>query len=106
MSKTRNFAQVIRGQMANDPRLRYAVERERLNSSIASLIYQARIEARLTQKQLAELVHTHQSVIARLEDADYEGHSLSMLRKIAVALNRQLTVGFEPSKKTKSRRAH
>jgi hypothetical protein len=31
-------------------------------------------------------------VISRLEDADYEGHSLSMLQRIAMALNRRLSV--------------
>jgi ribosome-binding protein aMBF1 (putative translation factor) len=98
MAKTRNFARVIRTQLAASPRLRAAVEKERLNGAIASLIYDARTEAGLTQRKLAELVGTHQSVIARLEDADYGGHSLSMLKKIAEALGRRLAIRFEPLK--------
>ena len=43
----------------------------------------ARTEAGLSQKELAEMIGTTQSVISRLEDADYEGHSLSMLSRIA-----------------------
>ena len=46
----------------------------------------------MTQKQLAELVGTTQSVISRLEDADYEGHSLSMVNRIAKALDRRLII--------------
>jgi len=46
----------------------------------------------LSQQQLAELIETTQSVISRLEDADYEGRSLSMLERIATALNQKLTV--------------
>ncbi len=42
-----------------------------LNAEIAQIIYDARTEARLTQQKLADLVGTSQSVIARLEDADY-----------------------------------
>ena len=51
-----------------------------------------RIEAGLTQQQLAALVGTTQSVISRLEDADYDGHSLSILNRIAAALQKKLTV--------------
>ena len=47
--------------------------------------------------QLAKLIGTKQPVIARLEDADYEGHSLSMLQRIAEALDQRLEVSFESS---------
>lgn len=96
MATTRNYADVIRRELANDPELRAAVEREQLNGRIASLIYDAREDAGLTQQQLAELVGTRQSVIARLEDADYRGHSLTMLAKIAHALDRSVRVELEP----------
>lgn len=72
-----------------------ALERERLNAKVARLIYDYREEAGLTQKQLAELIGTTQSVISRLEDADYDGHSLSMLERIATALNKKLSIQME-----------
>jgi transcriptional regulator with XRE-family HTH domain len=68
------------------------LETERLNAEAARIIYDLRKESGLTQKELAKLVGTTQSVISRLEDADYEGHSLSMLIRIASALNRRLTI--------------
>jgi len=61
---------------------------------VAQLIYEARTARGLTQKQLADRVGTKQSAIARLEDADYDGHSLSMLQKIAGALNQKVEIKF------------
>ncbi len=61
------------------------------------MIFDARTRAGLTQTQLAELIDTKQPVIARLEDADYEGHSLSMLQRIAEALGQRLEVSFVPA---------
>jgi ribosome-binding protein aMBF1 (putative translation factor) len=101
MPKTRDFARVVQKQLVSNPSLRTAVEKERLNAAVASLIYDARNDAGLTQKQLADLVGTQQSVIARLEDADYGGHSLTMLGRIAAALDRQLIVTFKPLRKQK-----
>ena len=46
--------------------------------------------------QLAELVKTTDSVISRLEDADYVRHSLEMRQRISAALNRRLEIHFVP----------
>ena len=51
---------------------------------LAVLVREMRENAGLTQAELAEKVGTAQSVIARLEDAEYTGHSLTMLERIAV----------------------
>jgi transcriptional regulator with XRE-family HTH domain len=67
-----------------------------INAEVSQLIYEARTKAGLTQKQLAELIGTKQPVIARLEDADYEGHSLSMLQKIAHTLNQRVVIHLTP----------
>ena len=77
---------------SGDAATRELVERASVNALVAKLIYDARTKAHLSQKQLAELVGTQQPVIARLEDADYEGHSLTMLQRIAKALNRRLEI--------------
>ncbi len=52
----------------------------------------------LSQKQLAKLVGTTQSVISRLEDADYSGHSLQMLNRIASVLHYKVEVRLIPDK--------
>lgn len=80
----------------DDPELREMIAEETVNAQIARMIYEARMAARLTQKQLADMLGTQQSAIARLEDADHEGHSLGLLRRIAEALNQTLEVRFVP----------
>ena len=73
-----------------------SLQRERENLNIAEQIYNLRTQLGLSQKQLAELVGTTQSVISRLEDADYNGHSLAMLRKIGAALHHKVKFQFVP----------
>ena len=72
-------------------------ERTLASLEIGVTIRQLRTEAGLTMKELAERVGTHPSAIARLEHADYEGHSLSMLRRIAAALGRRVEIRFPPA---------
>ena len=79
-----------------DPKLRDAISQATLNAELAEMLYAARKRAGLTQTQLAERVGTRQPVIARLEDADYNGHSLSMLQRISGALLYQLRIVFVP----------
>ena len=72
------------------------LEEARANEEIARKIQELRGAAELTQTQLAKLIGTTASVICRLEDADYEGHSLAMLRRIAGALNQRVEIRFVP----------
>ena len=73
-----------------------SLETERVNAEVAKIIHDLRKNAGLNQKELAALIGTTQSAISRLEYADYEGHSLSMLNRIAKALNHRLTVLMIP----------
>ena len=52
---------------------------------LALLVREMREDVGLTQAGLAKKISTTQSVIARLEDAEYTGHSLPMLERIASA---------------------
>jgi ribosome-binding protein aMBF1 (putative translation factor) len=94
--KTTDAGEILDRVIGDDSELRHLVEEEKLNVRIAEMIHAARTEAKLTQADLAGLVGTTQSVISRLEDADYEGHSLSMLQRIAGALHQKLDVRFVP----------
>ena len=76
------------------------LEEARANEEIARGIYDLRTAAGLTQTQLAELIGTTASVICRLEDADYEGHSLAMLRRIGAALHQRVEVRFVPIRRS------
>ena len=80
------------------PKMLALLEEERANAEIARKIYELRTKAGLSQRALAKLVGTTASVICRLEDSDYEGHSFSMLRRIAAALNRRVEIRFVPQR--------
>jgi len=72
----------------NDPERIAEYEHEVLNAEIARKIFGMRTKAGLSQRNLAKRVGTSASAICRLEDGDYEGHSLSLLKRIAEALER------------------
>jgi ribosome-binding protein aMBF1 (putative translation factor) len=76
------------------------LEEARANEEIARKIHALRTAAGLTQSQLAKLIGTTASVICRLEDADYEGHSLAMLRRIGGALNQRVEIRFVPMRRS------
>jgi len=69
------------------------------NDTVARKIFALRKRAGLTQHQMAKLVGTTTSVISRLESADYQGHSLAMLRRIAGALNKRIELRFVDTKR-------
>ena len=94
MAVTRNLAEVIRRKLAADPDLAAAVDAELFNVNVGAEIFQARAAAGLTQRQLADRVGMQQSAIARLENADYDGHSLKTLERIALALGKRVEIRF------------
>jgi ribosome-binding protein aMBF1 (putative translation factor) len=98
VAKTRDALKIIDGITGDDPELRVMIEEESVYAQVARMIYEARNRAGLTQQQLAALIGTKQSVIARLEDADYEGHSLTMLQRIATALHQRLEIHLVPAR--------
>lgn len=102
--KVKDASKILDQMIGNDRELRAMVELESLNAKVARVLYEARSTAKLTQAQLAKLVGTTQSVIARLEDADYEGHSLTMLKRVADALGREVEIRLAPT--GKKRRQH
>ncbi len=67
-----------------------------VNIEAAQLIYDMRTSAGLTQRALAKRIGTTASVICRLEQADYTGHTLAILNRIAAALGRQIELRAVP----------
>jgi DNA-binding XRE family transcriptional regulator len=85
-----------------DPDQIAAYEHEVLNAKIARKIFELRTKAKLSQRELAGRVGTSASAICRLEDGDYEGHSLPLLKRIAAALDRRVEIRFVPAKRLRS----
>jgi DNA-binding XRE family transcriptional regulator len=88
-----------RRYVAGKPEAQAALEQIRADDAVARKIHALRIKAGLSQRALAKLVGTSASAICRLEDADYEGHSLSILNRIALALNQRVEIRFVALKK-------
>lgn len=59
-------------------------------------IRRLREDAGLTQMELASRIGTQPSAISRIEDAEYDGHSVETLRKIAHAMHMRLRIEFQP----------
>jgi len=93
---TSNALELLGRLLGDDTELRAMIDEERVNAQVAREIFELRTRRGLSQNDLAALLGVRQSVIARLEDADYEGHSLRMLLRIADALDARLSVRFVP----------
>ena len=97
-NKTSDAVAILHNRFVKGDPVRVAsIQAEREKANIAGQICDLRTQAGLTQKQLAGLVGTTQSVISRLEDADYGKHTLSMLDRIATVLHCRLEVRFVPN---------
>ena len=97
MKTTTDALRILGRRMAKSPRLQRAVEEERVNLQAAHAIREARHRAGLSQAALARKVGTSQAVISRLEDAEYTGHTLKLLERIALACRHHVKVELEPA---------
>lgn len=97
MAKTTSATKIIAAATGLDVRSDPDVAQFRKAFEIAQMIYDARSAAGLTQAELADLINTQQPVISQLENADYEGHSLSMLERIAEALKMKVELRLVPT---------
>lgn len=83
--KTDQHAKYVAERMRRSGRFRRAYGRYERQVDLAMMVYQMRQAAGLSQAELARRIGTTQSAIARIEDAEYTGHSLKLLEKIASA---------------------
>ena len=93
--KRDKHTEIVEQRARKSATYRKAFERTLQQIDLAVLVREMREDAGLTQTELAKKVGTTQSVIARLEDAEYSGHSLSMLERIAVSCGMALTLHAE-----------
>jgi predicted XRE-type DNA-binding protein len=98
MPKMTTNAVKILGRIAGPgEEMKKLIENERANLEVARQIFSLRNKAKLSQKQLAMRLGTTQSAVSRLEDADYDGHSLTMLQRVAAALDKRVEIRFVPA---------
>jgi len=83
--KSNRQRQIVGRRARKSAVYRKTFERTLQQIDLALLVREMREDAGFTQTELAKRVGTTQSVIARLEAAEYAGHSLTMLERIAAA---------------------
>lgn len=98
--KTTDAVEILHRRHFTTKEATVELEEARAGAEIARRIYKLRTDAGLTQEALAKLVGTSRPVISRLENDDYEGHSLSMLRRIADALDKRVEIRFVSKSRT------
>ena len=91
-----NFDRYLERQL-KDPAFAARFENAGEAWDVALQIASLREQAGLSQKDLAKLLKTSQQQISRLESPGYEGHSLSMLRRVAGVLHARVRIVFEPA---------
>jgi ribosome-binding protein aMBF1 (putative translation factor) len=94
---TTDAVRILQHRLKRDPKLAILVEEELRRLKLAEQIHDARREAGLSQKQLADKMGTSQSAIARLEKGDYGRSTIRTLTKVSHVLNRRLKVELEPA---------
>lgn len=104
MAQIKDALRILGKVTGNNEAVKAGIAQARINFEVAQMIYDARTNAGLSQSELADLIGSKQPVIARLEDADYEGHSLTMLQRIAAALQQRLEVRFVAERNQTKRR--
>lgn len=86
-------------KLLKDKEIRILFEEEKSKTEIAYAVRTARMKADLTQAELAQLIGTTQSVIARLEGGtDKRTPSIPLLARIAAACGAHFEFGFNFSK--------
>src|ERR1039457_196053 len=105
MARTKDALKILERMTGRSARIREGIANARINLEVAQMIYDARTKAGLSQRELAEMVGSRQSVMARLEDADYRGHSLSMLQRIGNVLGQRLELRYVSANRRGPRRA-
>ena len=87
---TRDAVELLDRWFYGDPKRRAEAEQALVHARLAQEIHRLRTGAGLTQAKLAARVGTSVSAISRLEDADYDGHSLNVLVRVMAALHHRL----------------
>jgi transcriptional regulator with XRE-family HTH domain len=97
MKKRTNFDRYLRRQL-RDPAFARRYRQADAEWNVALQLVALREACGLTQREVARLAGTTQQQISRMECAEYEGHSLSMLRKVVAVLGGSVHVRIEPAR--------
>lgn len=105
MARHENYMDEVRAQLAADPALNAAFQKELARLQLARQIAAARKRAGLSQAQLAARIGTKQTGVARMERASTVGFTTTTLAKIAAATGSRLEVHLAAPARRRARTA-
>jgi DNA-binding XRE family transcriptional regulator len=92
---TRTASEILHERyVQGDPGRLAQLDEHHTHFAVAQAVCDLRSELGLTQRELAAQVGATEEEIAALEDADYGGPVLPLLRRIAEAVGRDLRISF------------
>lgn len=92
MRKMISFESVLKEHL-KDPEFRKEWERSEPEYQLNRAIIRARIDKKMTQKELAKKAKTTQAVISRIQNSSVSP-TLAMVQRIAEALGKKLEIKF------------
>jgi len=95
-SPRRNLVTRLKKRWMKEPSFKAGYDALQEEFTIASVLIEARVQAKLSQQQLAERMGTSQSTIARLESGT-ANPSISTLERIAKATGTRACISLEPT---------
>jgi len=99
--KTADALEIIDRRFFRSARARKELAEAEASAQVSRLLFDLRTRAGLTQHELAQRAGTSHSVISRIENDDYQGHSLTLLRRVAAALGKQVEIRFVDGKRAR-----
>src|SRR4029078_2552255 len=93
-TRTSDVIRDLEDWLGSDKGMRREISASVLHNETPQIVYDARTMLGWSQAELAERAGTRQSVISRIEDSDYHGHSLGLLPRIAYAMGLEVEIRF------------
>ena len=84
----------IESERAKNKDFREAYDVARTSTEIARKLAKLRESKGLSQAAIAKMLKTSQAAISRLENPDYQGHSVRMIVRYAKALGQEVAISF------------
>ncbi len=89
-----DMAAYIAARSKAEPEFKIAAEEARERHNISRKLAKLREASGLSQREVAEKLHTSQAAISRIEHADYEGHTISTLKRYLRAVGASMSISF------------
>jgi ribosome-binding protein aMBF1 (putative translation factor) len=97
MAKVKEFKK-LKDQWLKDTEVRKEYDALKAEFQLAEEIIKARAKAKMRQAELARRIGTKSTAISRLESPNYGRASISILKKVAQALDCELQIRLVPKR--------